>query len=87
VLVPQTGRGPEHCPGPVDLERELQRLAINAVTLPELLDELHLPRRRAVSGAGEGELTAAQVSGAVQRRTRPQERPAPFYASRDQQTS
>ncbi len=61
------------------LERELQRLAINAVTLPELLDELHLPNAEALYQAlGEGELTVAQVSGAVQRRARPQELPGTF---------
>lgn len=58
------------------LERELQRLALNSVTLPELLDELHLPNAEALYQAlGEGELTAAQITGAVQRRARPQELP------------
>jgi GTP pyrophosphokinase len=56
------------------LERELQRLAVNSVTLPELLSELHLPTADALYQAlGEGELTIAQVTGAVQRRARPQE--------------
>ncbi len=56
------------------LERELQRLAVNSVTLPELLDELHLPNAEALYQAlGEGDLTIAQVTGAVQRRARPQE--------------
>ncbi len=56
------------------LERELQRLAVNSVTLPELLEELHLPNAEALYQAlGEGEITAAQISGAVQRRARPQE--------------
>ena len=56
------------------LERELQRLAVSSVTLPELLDELHLPNAEALYQAlGEGEMTLAQVTGAVQRRARPQE--------------
>ncbi|MGE0113924.1 MAG: bifunctional (p)ppGpp synthetase/guanosine-3',5'-bis(diphosphate) 3'-pyrophosphohydrolase [Steroidobacteraceae bacterium] len=56
------------------LERELQRLAVHSVTLPELLEELHLPRAEALYQAlGEGELTIAQVTGAIQRRARPQE--------------
>ena len=56
------------------LERELQRLAMNTITLPELLDELHLPNADALYQAlGEGELTIAQVTGAVQRRARQEE--------------
>ena len=56
------------------LERELQRLAMNTITLPELLDELHLPNADALYHAlGEGELTIAQVTGAVQRRARQDE--------------
>ncbi len=56
------------------LERELQRLAVHTVTMPELLDELHLHDAEALYQAlGEGELTMAQVTGAVQRRARPQE--------------
>jgi GTP pyrophosphokinase len=53
------------------LERELQRLSASSITLPELLDELHLPNADALYQAlGEGDLTIAQVTGAVQRRAR-----------------
>ena len=56
------------------LERELQRLAIHSVTLPELLDELKYPHADALYLAlGEGEITPAQIAGAVLRRARPQE--------------
>ena len=55
------------------LERELQRLAVHDVTLPELLNELHLTNADALYQAlGEGDLTPAQISGAVQRCIRPQ---------------
>lgn len=61
------------------LERELQRLAIHSVTLPDLIgefgysnaDELYL-------AIGEGELTIPQITGAIQRRAKPQELPAPI---------
>jgi GTP pyrophosphokinase len=53
------------------LERELQRLAMNSITLPELLTELHLPNAEALYQAlGEGELSIAQITGAAQRRAR-----------------
>ena len=56
------------------LERELQRLAMNSITLPELLTELHLPNADALYQAlGEGELSVAQITGAVQRRARHEE--------------
>jgi GTP pyrophosphokinase len=56
------------------LERELQRLSASSITLPELLDELHLPNADALYQAlGEGDLSVAQVTGAVQRRARHEE--------------
>jgi len=60
------------------LERELQRLAIHSVTLPELIGEFGLSSADQLYQAiGEGEINAAQISGAVQRRAKPQELPSP----------
>jgi GTP pyrophosphokinase len=60
------------------LERELQRLAIHSVTLEDLLEEFKLGMPAQLYLAiGEGELTAAQITGAIQRRARPQELPSP----------
>jgi GTP pyrophosphokinase len=60
------------------LERELQRLAIHSVTLPELIGEFKLSSAEQLYQAiGEGEITVAQISGAVQRRAKPQELPSP----------
>jgi len=56
------------------LERELDRLGVRAPPLPEILDELGLPNLDALYiGLGEGELTVAQVAGAVHRRLKEQE--------------
>jgi len=56
------------------LERELDRLGVRAPPLPELLDELGLPNLDALYiGLGEGELTVAQVAGAVHRRLKEHE--------------
>ena len=56
------------------LERELQRLAVHSVTLPELLHELHLPTTDSLyQGLGQGDITLAQLSGGIQRCIRPQE--------------
>ncbi|MCM2313313.1 MAG: bifunctional (p)ppGpp synthetase/guanosine-3',5'-bis(diphosphate) 3'-pyrophosphohydrolase [Steroidobacteraceae bacterium] len=63
------------------LERELDRLGVRAPPLPEILDELGLPNLDALYiGLGEGELTVAQVAGAVHRRLKEQEpqRPRAF---------
>jgi GTP pyrophosphokinase len=61
------------------LERELQRLAIHSVTLPELISEFNLPNADALYLAiGEGEINAAQITGAIQRRAKPQELPSPI---------
>lgn len=61
------------------LERELQRLAIHSVTLDKLLEEFKLGTPEQLYLAiGEGELTAAQITGAIQRRARPQELPSPM---------
>ncbi|MGH8177978.1 MAG: RelA/SpoT family protein, partial [Steroidobacter sp.] len=60
------------------LERELQRLAIHTVTLPELISEFNVANAEALYQAiGEGEINAAQISGAIQRRATPQELPSP----------
>jgi len=49
-------------------ERELQRLGEGTVPIPELLAELKLPTTEALHEAlGLGELSAAQVAGAIQR--------------------
>lgn len=56
------------------LERELQRLAVHSVTLPELLHELHLENTDSLyQGLGQGDITLAQLTGAIQRCIRPQE--------------
>jgi GTP pyrophosphokinase len=56
------------------LERELQRLAIHTVTLPELIGEFNLQNADQLYLAlGEGELTIPQITGAIQRRAKPQE--------------
>jgi len=63
------------------LERELDRLGVRAPPLPEILDELGLPNLDALYiGLGEGELTVAQVAGAVHRRLKEHEpsRPRAF---------
>jgi GTP pyrophosphokinase len=58
------------------LERELDRLGVRAPSLPEILDELGLPGADALHQAlGEGELTLAQVAGAIQRRVHEAEQP------------
>ncbi|HEY7639145.1 MAG TPA: HD domain-containing protein, partial [Steroidobacteraceae bacterium] len=60
------------------LERELQRLAIHSVTLPELIGEFNFSSAEQLYQAiGEGEINVAQISGAVQRRAKPQELPSP----------
>jgi GTP pyrophosphokinase len=60
------------------LERELQRLAIHSVTLPELISEFNCANAEQLYQAiGEGEINAAQISGAIQRRAKPQELPSP----------
>jgi GTP pyrophosphokinase len=60
------------------LERELQHLAIHSVTLEDLVAEFKLARATDLYLAiGEGEITIAQITGAIQRRARPQELPSP----------
>ncbi|MFC4307835.1 RelA/SpoT family protein [Steroidobacter flavus] len=60
------------------LERELQRLAVHSVTLPELIGEFKFDNADQLYRAiGEGEINVAQISGAVQRRAKPQELPTP----------
>ncbi|HET9445899.1 MAG TPA: TGS domain-containing protein, partial [Steroidobacteraceae bacterium] len=60
------------------LERELQRLAIHSVTLPELIGEFNFTTADQLYQAiGEGEINVAQIIGAVQRRAKPQELPSP----------
>ncbi|HEV7612903.1 MAG TPA: bifunctional (p)ppGpp synthetase/guanosine-3',5'-bis(diphosphate) 3'-pyrophosphohydrolase [Steroidobacteraceae bacterium] len=49
-------------------DREMQRLGINSPPLPELLSELKLPGTEALHEAlGLGEVSPAQVAGAIQR--------------------
>jgi GTP pyrophosphokinase len=61
------------------LERELQRLAIHSVTLPDLIGEFNVKTADQLYLAiGEGEINVAQISGAVQRRAKPQELPSPI---------
>ena len=60
------------------LERELQRLAIHSVTLPELISEFNLQNADQLYLAiGEGDINIAQITGAIQRRAQPQELPSP----------
>ncbi len=50
------------------LERELQRLGVHSPPMPELLSELKLTSSEALHEAlGLGEISAAQVAGAIQR--------------------
>jgi len=59
------------------LERELQRLAIHSVTLESLVAEFKFETAEQLYLAvGEGEITIAQITGAIQRRTQPQELPS-----------
>ena len=60
------------------LERELDRLGVRAPPLPEILAELGLPNLDSLyRGLGEGEISLAQVAGAVHRRLHEQEPPKP----------
>jgi GTP pyrophosphokinase len=60
------------------LERELDRLGVRAPPLPEILAELGLPNLESLYlGLGEGELSLAQVAGAVHRRLHEQAPPKP----------
>ncbi len=50
-------------------EREIERLGVRGLPLPEILDELKLPDADSLYvGLGNGEVTVAQVAGAIQRR-------------------
>ena len=49
-------------------DREIQRLGVNRPPIPELLEELRLPNLEALHEAlGVGDLSAAQMAGAIQR--------------------
>jgi len=63
------------------LERELQRSAHGSgegsITLPELIGEFHFDSADQLHQAlGEGEVTIAQIAGAIQRKAKPQEQQA-----------
>jgi GTP pyrophosphokinase len=59
------------------LERELQRLAIHNVPLIDLVTEFKLSSAEQLYLAiGEGDITIAQITGAIQRRTQPQDLPS-----------
>ena len=61
------------------LERELQRLAIHSISLPELITEFNVANAEQLYLAiGEGDINVAQITGAIQRRARPQEFPSPI---------
>jgi GTP pyrophosphokinase len=61
------------------LERELQRLAIHSITLPELISEFNVANAEQLYLAiGEGDINVAQITGAIQRRAKPQELPSPI---------
>ena len=60
------------------LERELDRLGVRVASFPELLADLGLPSMEALHrGLGEGELTLAQVAGAIHRRMHERAPPRP----------
>ncbi|HQR23221.1 MAG TPA: bifunctional (p)ppGpp synthetase/guanosine-3',5'-bis(diphosphate) 3'-pyrophosphohydrolase [Steroidobacteraceae bacterium] len=60
------GQNREH--GRQMFERELERLGVRALPLPDVLGELRLQDADALYvGLGEGEITVAQVAGAIQR--------------------
>ncbi len=70
------------------LERELQRLAIHSVTLPDLISELGFTSAEQLYRAiGEGEITIPQVTGAVQRRARPQDLQTPIARREGEEAS
>ncbi len=65
------------------LEREFERLGVQAPSLPEILADLGLPDADALYvGLGEGETTLAQVAGAIHRRLHEQRETAPRVAKR-----
>ena len=56
------------------LDRELQRLAIHSVTITELMHEFGFDdAEKFYLAIGEGDLTIPQITGAMQRRSKPQE--------------
>jgi GTP pyrophosphokinase len=58
------------------LDRELDRLGVRVASFPELLADLGLSSMEALhKGLGEGELTLAQVAGAIHRRQHEREPP------------
>ena len=68
------GQNREH--GRQMFEREIERLGVRAPPLPEILDELGLPNAETLFiGLGEGDLTLAQVAGAMHRRLHEREPP------------
>ena len=68
------GQNREH--GRQMFEREIERLGVRSPPLPEILDELGLPNAETLFiGLGEGDLTLAQVAGAMQRRLHEREPP------------
>jgi GTP pyrophosphokinase len=70
------GQNREH--GRQMFDREMERLGVRSLPLPELLDELGLDDADALYvGLGAGELTLAQVAGAIQRRQHEREPAAP----------
>jgi GTP pyrophosphokinase len=59
-------------------DREMERLGVRAMPMPEILGELGLEDADALYvGLGEGELTIAQVAGAIQRLQHEREPPRP----------
>jgi len=58
-------------------EREIQRLGVNSPPIPELLNELRLPSTEALHEAlGLGEVSTAQMAGAIQRLLHARDNPA-----------
>jgi GTP pyrophosphokinase len=75
------GQNREH--GRQMFERELERLGVRGLPLPEILEELGLDNADALYvGLGEGDLTLAQVAGAIQRRQHERAPPKPRVPAR-----
>jgi GTP pyrophosphokinase len=75
------GQNREH--GRQMFEREVERLGVRGLPLPEILEELGLDNADALYvGLGEGDLTLAQVAGAIQRRQHERAPPKPRVPAR-----
>jgi GTP pyrophosphokinase len=75
------GQNREH--GRQVFDREVERLGVHGVPMPEILDELHLADADALYVAlGDGGISIAQVAGAIQRRQHEREPARPKAPTR-----